>query len=225
MPDKNNFFIAGKVLAKKFRGKFLDMLKQAKEKGEIDFHSKLASIKGPVQFDRFITPLYKKDWVVNVQKPMGNPEKILEYLSRYVFRIAITDRRILEVKNGKVHFSWKDYRTGHFRKMKLDIDEFIRRFLLHVLPKGFFKVRYYGAFSSRYRKKNILAAKQFLAQETENKKEEALEDGNQFWGKQNTVWNEILESIRNFRQPNCPVCKKGRLCFAGLVKDLPWEPG
>ncbi|GET28201.1 hypothetical protein SD074_04030 [Prolixibacter sp. SD074] len=163
--------------------------------------------------------------MVNVQAPMGNPEKILEYLSRYVFRIAITDRRILEVKNGKVRFSWKDYRTGRFREMKLDVDEFIRRFLLHILPKGFFKVRYYGILSSRYRKQNILAAKQLLAQEVENRKEEALEDGGQVWERQDTVWTEILECIQNFRQPNCPVCKKGRLRFAGLVKDVPWEPG
>jgi len=225
VPDKNNFFIAGKVLAKKFRGKFLDMLKQARGKGGLGFHGKLTGIKGPVQFNRFLTPLYKKDWVVNVQKPMGSPEKILEYLSRYVFRIAITDRRILEVKDGKVRFSWKDYRTGRFREMKLDVDEFIRRFLLHVLPKGFFKVRHYGIFSGRYRKQNIETAKQLLAQETENRKEEALEDGNQVLEKQDTVWAEILESIRNFRQPNCPACKKGRLRFAGVEKDIPWEPG
>jgi hypothetical protein len=225
MPDKNNFFIAGKVLAKKFRGKFLDMLKQEKEKGELDFHGKLTAIKGPVQFNRFLTPMYKKDWVVNVQKPMGNPEKILEYISRYVFRIAITDRRIIEVKDGKVRFSWKDYRTDRFREMKLDIDEFIRRFLLHVLPKGFFKVRYYGILSSRYRKQNIETAKKLLEQETETQKEEALEDGSRVLEKQDTAWNEILECIQNFRQPNCPACKKGRLRFAGLVKDVPWEPG
>lgn len=225
VPDKNNFFIAGKVLAAKFRGKFLSMLKQLKEKGELGFHGKLAGIKGPVQFNNFLTPLYAKDWVVNVQKPMGSPEKILEYLSRYVFRIAITDRRILKVRDGKVRFSWKDYRTGRFREMKLDIGEFIRRFLLHVLPKGFFKVRYYGILSSRYRKQNIETAKQLLAKETENQKEEALEDGRQVWEKQDTVWGEILTLIKNYRQPNCPACKKGRLCFAGLVKDVPWEPG
>jgi hypothetical protein len=86
---------------------------------------------------------------------MGKPEKVLAYLSRYVFRIAITDRRILDVKDGKVRFSWKDYRTGLFREMQLETDEFIRRFLLHALPDGFFKVRYYGIFSSRNRKQNI----------------------------------------------------------------------
>jgi len=225
VPDKNRFFIAGKVLADKFRGKFLDMLEQSKGNGELVFHGKLIGIKGPVQFTRFLTPLYGENWVVNVQKPMGNPEKILEYLSRYVFRIAITDRRIIEVKNGKVRFSWKDNRTGRFRQMKLDIDEFIRRFLLHVLPKGFFKVRYYGIFSSRYRKQNIETAKQLLAQESGDRNQEAMEDGGRVWEKQNTVWNEILGCIRNFRQPNCPACKKGRLRFAGLVKDLPWEHG
>jgi len=225
IPDKNQFFIAREVLMKKFRGKFLDMLKKLKEKGKLEFHGQLSAIKGPVQFSRFVTALYKKNWVVNVQKPMGNPEKILEYLSRYVFRIAITDRRILEVKDHKVRFSWKDYRTGRFREMKLDTDEFIRRFLLHVLPKGFFKVRHYGIFSSRYRKQNIETAKQLLTQETQNKQEEALEDGRQVWEKQDTVWNEILGLIKSYRQPNCPACKKGRLRFAGLVKDLPWEPG
>ncbi len=131
----------------------------------------------------------------------------------------------MEVKDGKVHFSWKDYRTNRFRQMKHDIDEFIRRFLLHVLPKGFFKVRYYGIFSSRYRKQNIEAAKQLLAQEGKTKKEEDMEDGRRVWEKQDTVWCEIRELIKSFRQPNCPVCKKGKLRFAGLVKDLPWEPG
>jgi hypothetical protein len=86
-------------------------------------------------------------------------------------------------------------------------------------------VRYYGILSSRYRKQNIETAKKLLEQETENKKEEALEDGNTVLEKQDTVWNEILECIQNFRQPNCPACKKGRLRFAGLVKDVPWEPG
>lgn len=132
---KNDFFIHVKVLSGKFQGKFLDMLKQAYFDGKIEFKGKLRGIAGKKQFSRFIDSLYQKKWVVNIQKPFGKPEKVLEYLSRYVFRIAITDRRIIQVKNGKVLFSWKDYRSGRFRKMSLDINEFIRRFLLHVLPK------------------------------------------------------------------------------------------
>lgn len=222
---KDNFFIHYKVLSRKFRGKFLDLFNQAYQKGELVFKGSLASLGGKVNFSALTDRLYKMEWVVNIQAPFGNPEKVLEYLSRYVFRIAITDRRILDVEDGKVRFSWKDYRTGLFREMKLDTDEFIRRFLLHVLPEGFFKVRYYGIFSSRHRKENIEKAKQLLAQEAESKKEEALEDGTRVWEKQDTVWNEILKLIGTFRQPNCPACKKGRLHFAGIVREVPWEPG
>jgi len=222
---KDDFFIHFKVLSRKFRGKFLDLLKQAYQKGELVFTGQLAAIAGKSNFSNFTYALKQKEWVINIQAPFGKPEKVLQYLSRYVFRIAITDRRIIQVKDGKVRFSWKDYRTGLFREMKLDIDEFIRRFLLHVLPKGFFKVRYYGIFSSRHRKENIENARELLAQEAENKKEEALEDGTPVWEKQDTVWNEIIELVSSYRQPNCPACKKGRLHFAGIVRDVPWEPG
>jgi hypothetical protein len=230
VPDRNKFFIAGKVLANKFRGKFLDMLKQAYKKGELGFRGKLANIKGPVQFNRFLGPLYKLNWVVNVQKPMGNPERILEYLARYVFRIAITDRRIVAIENGKVEFTWKDNRKGgSFHRMKLDIDEFIRRFLLHVLPKGFCKVRHYGIFSPRNRKQNIETAKMLLAQQTNDQDNEAIEDGLRVMQKQETVWDEISQAIRCYRQPNCPKCKKGRLRFAGIVysdgANLILDPG
>lgn len=222
---KGGFFVHYKVLSRKFRGKFLALLEQAYQKGELVFKGNLAPLGGKVNFSVLTNRLYKMEWVVNIQAPFGKPEKVLEYLSRYVFRIAITDRRIIEVKDGKVRFSWKDYRTGLFREMKLDTDEFIRRFLLHVLPKGFFKVRYYGIFSSRHRKENIETARQLLAQETENKKEEALEDGARVWEKQDTVWDEILKLISTYRQPNCPACKRGRLHFAGIVREVPWEPG
>jgi hypothetical protein len=222
---KNDFFIYYKVLSEKFRGKFLDFLKLAYSKGELEFKGNLASIGGKGTFANFIDKLYMIDWVVNIQKPLGKPEKILEYLSRYVFRIAMTDRRIIELKDGKVLFSWKDYRTGLFRKMRLDTDEFIRRFLLHVLPQGFFKVRYYGIFSSRFRKQNIELAKSLLDQEVIDKKEEYREDGRRVWEKQDTVWNEILKIISNFHQPNCPHCHKGRLHFAGIVPRNYCEPG
>jgi hypothetical protein len=222
---KNDFFIYYKVLSEKFRGKFLDLLKQNYSKGELVFKGSLASIGGKAMFACFTDNLYKKEWVVNIQKPLGKPEKILEYLSRYVFRIAITDRRIIEVKNGKVLFSWKDYRSGLFRKMRLDTDEFIRRFLLHTLPQGFFKVRYYGIFSSRLRKQNIELARELLIQEQNDAIEEALEDGKQTWEKQDTVWNELLQIISNFRKPNCPHCHKGRLRFAGIVPQSYCEPG
>ena len=101
--------------------------------------------------------------------------------------------------------------------MELDIDEFIRRYLLHVLPQGFFKVQYYGIFSSRYRKQNIETARELLNQETELRQVQTLEDVGKVWVKKDNVWNEILEKIREYKKPNCPNCKKGKLHFAGIV--------
>jgi len=222
---KNDFFIHYKVLSEKFRGKFLALVKQAYLQQKLELKGSLSLLTSKGNFSYFTNQLYLKQWVVNIQKPLGKPEKILEYLSRYVFRIAITDRRIIEVKDGKVLFSWKDYRSGSFRRMRLDTDEFIHRFLLHTLPKGFFKVRYYGLFSSRMRRQNIELAKSILDQEVMDKKEEALEDGRNVWEKQDTVWNEILQMILNYHKPNCPLCHKGRLHFAGIVPRNHGAPG
>jgi len=183
----------------------------------LNFKGAMAPLGGTVKFYAFTANLYAKEWVVNIQAPFGKPQKVLEYLSRYVFRVAITDRRIIEVKDGKVHFHWKDYRTGLFREMKLDIDEFIRRYLLHVLPHGFFKVRYYGIFSSRFRKQNIETSRVLLSQESELRDDQALEDGGLVWVKQDSAWNEILGKIQSYKMPNCPLCKKGRLLFAGIA--------
>ena len=214
---KNGFFVHYKVLSQKFRGKFLALVKQAYLKQKLELKGSLSLLASKVNFSGFLDPLYLKQWVVNIQKPLGSPEKILEYLSRYVFRVAISDRRIIRVKDGKVLFSWKDYRSGLFRKMKLDKDEFIRRFLLHTLPQGFFKVRYYGLFSCRMRRQNIELAKSILDQKVLERNQESLEDGRCVWEKHEAVWNEILQMILNYRMPNCPHCHKGRLHFAGIV--------
>ena len=208
-----------------FRGKFLDYLKQAYCCGNLVFKGKSMDIAGKKKFAAFIHKLYNMEWVANIQKPLGNPAKILEYLSRYVFRIAITDRRILAVKDGKVLFSWKDYRTGLYRKMELGVNEFIRRFLLHLLPPGFFKVRYYGIFSSRYRKQNIETAKALIQQDIDLGNEQISEDYGRAWVKQDTIWDKIFHMIIGHKQPNCPVCKKGRMAFAGIVRHDQVPPG
>ncbi|MCD6596548.1 MAG: transposase [Bacteroidales bacterium] len=188
----NDFFIHYKVLSRKFRGK--------------------------KNFSSLLNSLYKKAWVVNIQKSFARPQKVLEYLSPYVFRIAISDRRIKKVKNGVVHFMVKDYRrNGIFRKQKLEINEFIRRFLLHVLPQGFFKVRYYGIFANTCRKKNIAKAKELLSIEKAAQRQEDIEDGRQTWEKQDTIWVKIMEGIKQHLKLNCPVCKKGRMQFVGVV--------
>lgn len=219
---KKDFFVHYKILSSKFRGKFLDLLKTSYNKGELTFKGELSKIAGKKNFETLLSPLYKKKWVVNIQKPIGHPKKVLEYLSRYVFRIAISDRRIEKVEDGMVFFSIKDYKkNGVFRKMKLKINEFIRRFLLHVLPKGFFKVRYYGIFANTCRKNNIAKAKELLAEEKEVQKQEDIEDGKQIWEKQDTVWNTLMDKILNHMKFNCPVCKKGQMRYAGIAPDVP----
>ena len=225
-PDKSNdFFIHYKVLSRKFRGKYLDLLKQAFSTNKLVLKGNNTALTGKKTFATLINKLYKKEWVVNIQAPFGKPEAVLEYLSRYVFRIAITNNRIIEVKDGKVLFSWKDYRTGLFKKMRLDVNEFIRRFLLHVLPKGFLKVRHYGIFSNRYKKTNIETSKYLLSQEQKDAKNEDIEDGKKVFEKKNTVWDEIMHLIKQYKKPNCPKCKKGYLRFAGVVPQRHIAPG
>lgn len=215
---KDNFFVHYKVLSRKFRGKFLDLFKQANNKGLLVFKGKLSPLACKRNFSGLLSKLYKMEWVVNIQRPLGKPEKIVEYLSRYVFRVAIANSRIIGVENGKVSFWWKDSRTKLYRKMKLEINEFIRRFLLHLLPNGFFKVRYYGIFSSRYRKQNIELSKLLLEGEKTLKTEQTIEDKGQAWKKQDGIWEEIFQMILAYKPPNCPRCKKGRMAFAGIVR-------
>lgn len=141
---------------------------------------------------------------------------------RYVFRIAISDRRIVKVENGLVHYTVKDRkRKGIYQKMKLETDEFIRRFLLHVLPQGFFKVRYYGIFANTRRRGNIVKAKELLAEEKSDQNREIIEDGRQVWEKRDTIWTKIMEDIKNHMKHNCPVCNNGRMRFVGFVSESP----
>ncbi len=183
----------------------MDLLLRAYDKAELSFKGKLNSIRGKKNFAALLGPLYNKAWVVNIQKPFAHPQKVLEYLSCYVFRSAISDRRIDKVEGGKVHFSVKDYKlNGIFRKMKLNVDEFIRRFLRHVLPQRFLKVRYYGIFTNTRRKENIKKAYELVAEEQEGQKQEDIEAGKQVWEKQETIWTEIMgQLIKNKTQLPC----------------------
>jgi hypothetical protein len=205
-PTKSkDFFIHVKILSAMFKGKFLALLKKQYLNKKISFKATLIALQSKKAFNGLLSVLYAKKWVVNIQKPIGrNPERILEYLSRYVFRIAVSDRRILKVEGGMVHFTVKDYKNkGVFRKLKLTINEFIRRFLLHLLPKRFLKVRYYGIFANVHRKKNIDRAKELLDHETSLVKAENIEDGIKTWVKQDTVWTEIMQKIKDGIKLNC----------------------
>jgi hypothetical protein len=145
-----------RVLARLFRRLFLRELENAFGAGELRFFGKLANLAEPQAFVRRLGELRGLDWVVYAQPPFGGPEQVLAYLGRYTHRIAIANSRLLSLADGKVHFTWKDYRAGGKTKvMTLDAAEFIRRFLLHVLPDGFHRIRHYGFLANGARGESL----------------------------------------------------------------------
>ena len=143
---RKKFFIPVKVLSRKFRGKFLYYLKKAK----LEFYNSISYLKNSCRFYDFMSSLYKKEWIVYCKPPFKNAGCVVEYLGRYTHRVAISNNRILKLEDGIVTFKWRDYKDNNKQKnMDLTADEFIRRFLMHVLPTGFTKIRHYGLLSPR----------------------------------------------------------------------------
>jgi hypothetical protein len=117
----------------------------------------------PLAFSRWLTPLYQQDWVVYAKRPFGGPEQVLKYLARYTHRVAISNSRLVDVADGRVRFRYKDYADAHrLKTMTLTADEFLRRFVQHVLPKGFVKVRHYGLLANRCREERLALCRRLL---------------------------------------------------------------
>jgi hypothetical protein len=151
-PKNAGFFLPKDVLSEVFRGKFTDALKGLFRRKQLTFHGSLAWLAEPRSFARFLHTLHQHKWVVYLKKPFGGPEHVLHYLARYTHRVAISNHRLIGMEDGKITFRWKDYaRRGKKRKMTLAAEEFIRRFLLHVLPKGLMRIRHYGWMANRCR--------------------------------------------------------------------------
>lgn len=146
------FFLPVKVLGRVFRGKFIEGLNRAFQQGKLNFPGSLKSITEPKLFQAFLRPLFRKDWVVYAKKPFGGPEHVLQYLARYTHRVAISNHRIVNIADGKVTFHWKDYaHKSKQRLMTVPAEEFLRRFLLHTLPRGFVRIRSSGFLANRRR--------------------------------------------------------------------------
>ena len=162
---RSNFLVHVNVLARLFRGKMLAMLMHAHDAGELKFFNTHAGLADKTAFQRFIAPLRRIKWVVYCKAPFAGPEQVLRYLSRYTHRVAISNRRLVAADSEAVAFRWKDYRgngADRWKTMRLQPHEFIRRFLLHVLPKGFHRIRHYGLFASTNRAQNIATARALL---------------------------------------------------------------
>ena len=153
---EKKFFLPVKVLSRKFRGKFLDLLKEA----DLNFFDEAAYLENPKDFNSLITHLYQKEWVVYCKKPFGSAQNVISYLGRYTHRVAITNNRLVKLEDGKVTFKWRDYKDSNREKqMTLSSEEFSRRFLMHVLPVGFHKIRHYGLLAPREKIERIAACK------------------------------------------------------------------
>lgn len=151
--SKEEYFFKVQVFSSLFRGKFLALLKEAK----LIFPKGKEYLKNKTEFNKFLEPLYGKSWITYIEPPKGKPENVIEYIGRYSFRVAISNERIKDVSDGKVTFEYKDYKdNSKLKLMTISCEEFIRRFLLHVLPNRFTKIRHYGILSNR-NKKSIIA--------------------------------------------------------------------
>jgi Putative transposase/Transposase zinc-binding domain len=173
------FFLPVRVLSRLFRRLFLQKLVAAHQAGELQFFNGHAALANPQDFATFLAPLRNSEWVVYSKRPFGGPKQVLRYLARYTHRVAISNRRLIAFDNKSVTFKWKDYRIegrDRYKTMTLATDEFIRRFLIHVLPTGFHRIRHYGLFANGSRADHIAQARKLLAVPTPKRKADQAAD-------------------------------------------------
>ena len=164
---KPGFFLPVRVLSRLFRRLFLEQLELAHRGGQLRFFGQYADPADPGMFAQWLVPLHKTEWVVYAKRPFAGPQAVLAYLSRYTHRVAISNRRLLAFDEHGVTFRWKDYRAKgrtRYKTMTLAAEEFMRRFLLHVLPGGFHRIRHYGLLANATRKENLAVARELLHQ-------------------------------------------------------------
>jgi hypothetical protein len=163
------YFLPERVLSHLFRGLFLRKLLAAHKDGRLQFFSDLADLAEPRAFSAYLDPLWQIDWVVDSKRPFAGPDQVLRYLSRYTHRVAISDHRLVDVADEHVTFRWKDYSDGsHIKNMRLAPAEFIRRFLLHVLPDRFQRIRHYGFLANGHRQAKVGHIRQLLPPASQN---------------------------------------------------------
>jgi hypothetical protein len=201
------FFLPVRVLSRVFRGKFISLLKAAFGRGQLQFHGNLSAMGTPAAMNRLLNQSVRSDWVVYAKPPFGGPAQVLKYLARYTHRVAISNSRLLALQDGKVTFRWKDY--AHKNKpgvMRLEAAEFIRRFLMHVVPPSFVRIRYYGFMANRCRAESLRRCRQLLTE-------------------RETPAVEIDPKVRLAFEPNgdsslvcCPACRQGHMRIVGQLE-------
>ena len=206
VPARDAFLFRIDSLAKEFRKRYLHTLKTAYLKGKLIFPGNTAGFGEKQTFERLIQSLSKVKWIAYAKRPFAGPEQVLEYLGRYTHRVAISNNRIVSISNGKVTFTYRDRENNETREMTLDGDEFIRRFLLHILPKGFMQIRYFGFLAHKNKKQAIPILRKLI-------NPEAI-----FPEKVKETIQEMMLRLTDTDITCCPKCKKGKMI---LIKKLP----
>jgi hypothetical protein len=195
------FFLPVRVLSRLFRRLFLQYLRAAFDAGKLQFFSTLDSLGNPNTFAEYLTSLRRTEWVVYAKRPFAGAEQVLDYLARYTHRVAISNNRLLNIKDGTVTFRWKDYRHHDQPKtMTLEAEEFIRRFLLHVLPDGFMRIRHYGFLGNRHRRVKIERCRELLAVAAAVSVTPAFSD-----------YRDRYQELTGKSLYDCPACGRGRM--------------
>jgi hypothetical protein len=205
------FFLPVRVLSRVFRGKFLALLRSAFDRGRLSFHGKLVALADPSGFQLQLAASAKTEWVVYAKPPWGGPEQVLKYLARYTHRVAISNHRLVGLEDGNVRLHWKDYAHGGGQKtMTLKATEFIRRFLLHVLPSGFVRIRHYGFLANCVCREKLAVCRALLGAETTPEpvaSEPRVEP-------EETAERQATPQV-------CPSCGVGRMVIVECVRTIP----
>jgi hypothetical protein len=184
------------------RGKFIEKLRRAYEQGELTFEGDVAPLADPETFERFLDELAEKAFVIYNKPPFGSPEQVIKYIGRYTHRVTISNYRLLDIEGSQVRFRYRDNQDGGKRKtMELHAFEFIRRFLLHVLPEGLKKIRHYGILSGGVKRVKLALARRLLAAR----------------GAVERVVANAPECLQAWFH-RCPVCEMGRMCLERLIE-------
>jgi hypothetical protein len=217
IPCRNGFFLPVRVLSRLFRRLFLEHLQAAFNSGQLQFFSALQELRQQHAFARYLAPVRNSEWYVYAKRPFAGPQQVLDYVGRYPHRVAISNNRLLDIDNGQVSFSWKDYRDHNQQKiMPLSATEFIRRFLLHVLPAGFQRIRYYGFLSNRYRQQKLAQCRQLLgmpvSEETPGQAQPAPD------------YRDRYEELTGSSLRQCPFCHQGRMMLLETLLAVSQQP-
>jgi Putative transposase/Transposase zinc-binding domain len=204
------FFLPVRVLSRFFRRRFLELLLQAFDGGELEFFAALQALRERNTFQRYLEPLRDKEWVVYAKAPFAGPQQVLDYVGRYTHRVAISNNRLLDIEDGKVSFRWKDYRDDSAQKiMTLEADEFIRRFLLHVLPQGLQRIRYYGLMGNRHREEKLAKCRQLLDMAPKMPADTDVEAPSDY--------RDRYQALTGVSLHQCPICRVGRMLAVGQI--------